>query len=475
MSTDEWATADAVALAAAIRSDEVSAREVVAAAIDRIEGSNPDLNAVVATRFEAALAEVDAGLPDGPLRGVPILIKDLGADVAGLPSTRGSRLWADRIATQDSELVRRYRAAGMVVLGSTNTPELGKNASTESQLFGPARNPWSLDHSPGGSSGGAGAAVSAGMVPAAHGNDGGGSIRIPASLCGLFGLKPSRGRVSTAPYASTLAGPVSASHVLTTSVRDSALLLDLTSGGLPGEAFGAAGPRTSFLDATNESPRRLRIGVVTELRGDASTDMVTDDEVIAPVLAAATLCEGLGHKLIELPAPWDPADVGATSGALMGADLVVSVEDQLAELGRDLRDDDLEPFTRVLLDHYSGQPASALNRALRRAVQIGWEVGAVFDQVDVMLTPVLPQARLPLGVLDTMDPAAMYERAAHFSAWTSVANVTGLPAMSVPWGRLDDGLPAAVQFVADMGAEETLLSLAAQLEQVQPWVRHATR
>ena len=475
MTTDEWASADAVALAAAIRSGEVSASEVVAAAIDRIERSNPDLNAVVATRFEAALAEVDAGLPDGPLRGVPILIKDLGADVAGLPSTRGSRLWADRIATQDSELVRRYRAAGMVVLGSTNTPELGKNASTESQLFGPARNPWSLDHSPGGSSGGAGAAVSAGMVSAAHGNDGGGSIRIPAALCGLFGLKPSRGRVSTAPYVSTLAGPVSASHVLTTSVRDSALLLDLTAGGLSGEAFGARGPRTSFLDATTRSPDRLRIGVVTELAGAGSTGMVTDDEVIAPVLAAAALCERLGHELVELPAPWDPADVGATSGALMGADLVVSVEDRLAELGRELRDDDLEPFTRVLLDHYSGLPASALNRALRRAVQIGWEVGAVFDQVDVMLTPVLPQARLPLGVLDTTDPAAMYQRAAHFSAWTSVANVTGMPAMSVPWGLLSDRLPAAVQFVADMGAEETLLSLAAQLEQAQPWLRHATR
>ncbi len=195
MSTTEWATADAVAVAAAIRSGEVSAHEVATAAIERIERLNPTLNAVVATRFEAALDEVAAGLPDGPLTGVPILIKDLGADVAGLPSTRGSRLYADHVARQDSELVRRYRAAGMVVLGTTNTPELGKNPSTESQLFGPTRNPWSHEHSPGGSSGGSGAAVSAGMVPVAHGSDGGGSIRIPAALCGLFGLKPSRARV----------------------------------------------------------------------------------------------------------------------------------------------------------------------------------------------------------------------------------------------------------------------------------------
>ncbi len=213
---------------------------------------------------------------------------------------------------------------------------------------------------------------------------------------------------------------------------------------------------------------------MTELRGVAENGMVTDEEAVAKVRAAAELCEHLGHEVVELPASWDPVDVGATSGATMGSNLVVSVEDRLAVLGRELADNDLEPFTMMLLDHYAGQSAASLNRALRRAAHIGWEVGADFGQVDVLLTPVLPQPRLRLGVLNTMDPATMYQRAAHFSGWTSVANVTGLPAMSVPWGLLDDGLPAAVQFMADMGDEETLLSLAAQVKQAQPWQRHAT-
>lgn len=228
---DRW---DAVATAAAIADGETSVRAVIEAAIARIENRNGELNAVIHTRFAEALAEVDAGLPDGPLRGVPVLVKDLGTEVAGLPASGGSRLFAEDIATRDSELVKRYRRAGMVVLGTTNTPELGLNASTEPALYGPTRNPWSHAHSPGGSSGGSAAAVSAGLVPVAHASDGGGSIRIPSAACGLFGLKPSRGRVSPAPRPTTLSGLVSAHHAVTTTVRDSALLLDIAAGRLPG-------------------------------------------------------------------------------------------------------------------------------------------------------------------------------------------------------------------------------------------------
>ncbi|MFE7711826.1 amidase, partial [Streptomyces sp. NPDC057486] len=260
--TGSW---DAVGTAAAVRSGEVDARAVVEDAIARIERLNPQYNAVIHTRFDRALEEVDAGLPDGPLRGVPVLIKDLGTDVAGLPSTGGSRLFAEGLAARDSELVARYRRAGMVVLGTTNTPELGLNASTEPALFGPTRNPWSTAHSPGGSSGGSAAAVASGMVPVAHASDGGGSIRIPSAACGLFGLKPSRGRVSPAPRPTTLSGLVSAHHAVTTTVRDSALLLDIATGPLPGDAYAAPTPADSFAAVARREPGRLRIGLITAL------------------------------------------------------------------------------------------------------------------------------------------------------------------------------------------------------------------
>lgn len=468
--TGTAAPRDALATAEAIRSGETTAREVAEEAIARIEEANPRLNAVIGPRYDAALAEIEAGLPVGPLTGVPFLIKDLGSEVAGLPATGGSRLFADTIATRDSELVRRYKQAGLVVLGTTNVPELGLNASTESQLFGPAHNPRDLARSTGGSSGGSAAAVSAGLVPAAHATDGGGSVRIPAAMCGLVGLKPSRGRSTGAPDAGTLAGPVSVPHAVTTTVRDSAVLLDVIAGVLPGEAFGAPSPHQgSFLDATRREPGRLRIGLATQTR--AGGDL--DPEVREAVLATAKLCEQLGHHVEETVAAFDPADVGATSAVLMGADLIVSIEDRLAELGRELQPGDVEPFTELLLGYYADLTGVQVHRALRHAQEIGWEVGAAFTTYDVVLTPTLAQPTPPLGLLDTTNPAAMYEHASTYSAWTSVFNVTGMPAISLPLGTAGDGMPIGVQFVADLGHEARLLSLAAQLEQAAPWTRVA--
>jgi len=458
---------DAVGTAAAIRNGEVSPREVTQAAIDRIEALNPELNAVVGRRFEAALAEIDAGLPTGPMTGVPFLIKDLGSEVAGLPATGGSRLFANAIPAADSELVRRYKQAGMVILGTTNVPELGLNASTESQLFGPARNPRDLTRSTGGSSGGSAAAVATGMVPAAHATDGGGSIRIPAAMCGLVGLKPSRGRSTGSPDPGTLAAPVSVPHAVTTTVRDSAALLDVISGVLPGEAYSAPTNADTFLSAVGRDPGRLRIGLATRARG--GVDLHPD--CAAAVQAAAALCESLGHHVEEMVPAFDVADVGATSGILMGADLVVIIEDRLAALGRELEPDDVEPFTAVLLDHYRGLTGTQVHRALRRAQEIGWEVGQAFTSYDVLLTPTLAQPTPPLGLLDTTDTAAMYEHASTYAAWTSVFNVTGMPAISLPLGAEASGMPIGVQFVADLGGEAGLLSLAAQLEQATPWQR----
>lgn len=467
---------DATGLAAAVGAGELTPRELVEEAIHRIETRNPALNAVAHTRFEAALAEVDAGLPDGPLRGVPVLVKDLYADVAGLPSTRGSRLFADHRPTADSELVRRYKAAGAVVLGTTNVPELGYNASTEGQLFGPCRNPRDPSRSAGGSSGGSAAAVASAMVPVATASDGGGSIRIPASMNGLFGLKPSRGRVSPAPYPTLLSGPVSVHHALTTTVRDSALLLDVAHGSLPGDAFGAPTPAASFRELAGRDPGRLRIGLATA-PGDGAE---AAEEVLAVLLEAADLLIALGHEVIETTLDYTLAEAQGGGAVLMGAGLVAGVDARLAELGRELRDDDLEPFTRMLYEHYRGTLMAAdLARALETAQQVGWRLGRQLDRqaggVDVIVTPTLAEPVPPLGLLDTTRPESIWEHAGRYSSFTSVFNLTGQPAMSLPLGADAQGLPIGVQVAADLGQEGLLLALATQVERAAPWARHAPR
>ena len=456
---------DAIATAAAIRSGEVSAREVAEDAIARIE-KHAALNAVVAERFEQALAEIDNGLPAGPLHGVPTLVKDLGMQVAGLPLTRGSRLWDGDVQAVDSELVRRYRAAGMVVLGMSNSPELGKNASTEPLLHGPTRNPWAPTHSPGGSSGGAAAAVSAGLVPVAHGNDGGGSIRIPASACGLFGLKPSRGRVTSYPVAGMLAAPLSVNHVLTRSVRDSALLLDLSSAPLHGDAFAAPTPSSPFVEQAATAPLRLRIGLAVE-RADGGE---VSPEVVAGVRSVAALCEELGHVVEETSLAYDAELVMGGFATLMGVSLLADVQHRLEALGRELRDADLEPFTRMIHDHYLATltPVQAYD-GLAAVQQAGWQLGGMFRTYDLLLTPTLPLPVPELGVLDTSDPAVMWQRGGDYSSFTAVANATGMPAMSVPAGLDTAGLPLGAHFIGDLGAEGTLLALAAQLEAARPW------
>lgn len=456
---------DATATAAAIRSGEVSAREVVEEAIARIE-KHAELNTVVADRFDRALAEVDAGLPSGSLHGVPTLVKDLGMQVAGLPLTRGSKLWADDVQAADSELVARYRRAGMVVLGMSNSPELGKNASTEPVFHGPTRNPWSLAHSPGGSSGGSAAAVAADLVPVAHGNDGGGSIRIPASACGLFGLKPSRGRVTTHPAANSLAAPLSHNHVLSRTVRDSALLLDLSSAPLPGDAFAAPTPATSFLEQASRAPGPLRIGLITA-RADGGR---VDEEMVAAVRRTADVCEGLGHRVEETSFGYDAERLMSGFATLMGVSLLADVDHRLAELGRPLADDDLEPFTRLLHEHYSASmtPVQVYD-ALRDVQATGWQLGESFREFDLLLTPTLPMSVPELGYLDTTDPMKMWERGSDYSSFTAVANASGSPAMSVPCGLDSNGLPLGAHFIGDLGADGVLLSLATQLELAAPW------
>ncbi|WP_314035550.1 amidase [Dietzia sp. CH92] len=462
---------DALALAADIASGATTAAEVLEDAIARIEALDPQLNAMVATRFDAARAEVAAGLPDGPLRGVPIVIKALGTDVAGLPAANGSRLFADVVADVDSTVVQRYKAAGMVVLGTTNVPEMGKTTTTESLLHGPCRNPWDTGHSTGGSSGGSAAAVASGMVPVAHGTDGGGSIRIPAAMCGLVGLKPSRGRVPTWPHPDALSSPLSYHHALTTTVRDSAALLDAVAGHRPGDAYGAPTPPRPFLDEVGADPGRLRVGLLRVAPGPFPTEASST----AAVERTAALLGELGHEVREVELGLDVMEVMSAVGAIMGAQLRATIDARLAALGRELDDDDIEPWTRVILDNAMTHSAPDVARALQTAQLTGWRVAELFgaDGVDVLLMPTLPSATPELGYLDVTDPGTMWTRSSAFSVCTSMFNVSGQPAISLPLGTDDRGLPVGVQLVADYAREDLLLRLSGQLEAAAPWQRVA--
>lgn len=455
---------DAVGTAAAVRSGEVDARAVVEDAIACIERLNPEYNAVIHTRFDRALEEVDAGLPDGPLRGVPVLIKDLGTDVAGLPSTGGSRLFAEGLAARDSELVTRYRRAGMVVLGSTNTPNWGSTpvpsprCSARPAIRGapptrraapaagrPSRWPrgWSRSRTPATAEGPSASrrrpAVCSVSSPAAAGcpraaahHAVGAGLRAPCRHHHGAGQRPApRHRRGTAP----------------------------------GDAYAAPTPADSFAALARREPGRLRIGLITALPDGPEVH----PEPAAAAIAAARLCESLGHEVEEATAAYRPADVAGASAVLMGSGLVAQIDARLEQLGRPLADDDLEPFTRVLYDSYRALTAADVSRALGRMQEIGWAVGAAFSTYDVLLSPTLARPTPRLGTLDTNRPESIYEHASVYSAFTSVHNVTGMPAMSVPLGRDGDGLPLGVQFAADLGGEGLLLSLAAQLEQAAPW------
>ena len=462
---------DAMALAADIRSGAAQPADVLEQAISRIEALDPALNAMVSTRFDAARAEVEAGLPDGPLRGVPIVIKALGTPVAGLPASDGSRLFADVVAEVDSVIVQRYKAAGMIVLGTTNVPEMGKTTTTESLLHGPCRNPWDTGYSTGGSSGGSAAAVASGMVPVAHATDGGGSIRIPAAMCGLVGLKPSRGRVPTWPEPTALAAPLGYHHAVTTTVRDSAALLDAVAGPMPGAAYGAPTPVRPFVEEVGADPGRLRVGLLRVAPGPFPTDAACTDAVDR---TAATLRE-LGHEVREVELDLDVIEAMTAVGAIMGAQLRATIDDRLAELGRDLDDDDIEPWTRVILENALTHSAPDVSRALQTAQRTGWRVAELFGVggVDVLLLPTLPNTTPELGFLDVTDPETMWTRSSAFSVCTSMFNLSGQPAISLPAGADERGLPVGVQLVADYAREDLLLRLSGQLEAAAPWTRIA--
>ena len=464
-------THDTMGLAELVATGEVTSRELVDASIDRIDQRDPVLNAVVFRRFDEARAEATefdrtAG-HRGALAGVPFLVKDLNCDVAGLPATRGSRLFAGVVAESDSELTTRFRAAGLIILGSTNTPEMGKNASTESQLHGPCHNPWELGHSTGGSSGGSAAAVASGMVTAAHANDGGGSIRIPASACGLVGLKPTRGRTPTWPIPAAFSYPLGIGHAVTRTVRDSAAILDALVGPVPGDPYPQPAPPThgTFLAALAHTPGAQRIGFATV----AANGQPADPDCAAAVERTAAVLASLGHRVDQVSPTFDQSVVASVVTTIMGAAGADAVETFCAQRGAPLADHELEPLSRFIHDRMLASSAVDLVRALQQVEIISRSVAGFFADRDIWLTPTIGPLVPPLGHLDTTDLEAMFSRGGRFSEWTAVFNVTGQPAISVPAGLNREGLPIGVQLVGAHGTEELLLQLAAQLEQAAPW------
>jgi Asp-tRNA(Asn)/Glu-tRNA(Gln) amidotransferase A subunit family amidase len=467
MRPDEYVTYDATGLAELVARGDVDAAEVLEAAVAVIDERNPEVNAFVARCDEDARAAVAAGLPDGPLRGVPYAIKDLNAQVAGLPGTNGCRLFTDVIAPVDSEFVARLRRAGMVIIGKTNTPAFGFSPSTEPVLFGPTRNPWDLTRSAGGSSGGAAAAVAAGMLPAAHATDGGGSIRIPASACGLFGLKTTRHRVTPAPYAGEIWAGLSVSHAVTRSVRDSALLLDLTCAPFPGDPARAPAPPRPYAEEIVTEPGRLRIGL---LDTPVTPGITVDPEILEVLEAAARLCERLGHDVVPTTWPALPAAPAAPVSVISSANVAAAVDDRLSELGRSQHDDDLDVWLRDVVARARTTSAPDYARAVVTMHAIGRTIGTWMTDFDVLITPTLAMLPPPLGVLDPMRPITEAGGVlGALAGFTSVFNATGQPAMSIPLGSSSGGLPIGVQFVGHFGDESTLFRLAGQLEQTQPW------
>jgi amidase len=460
----------ATELAAMVRSGEVSSRELVETSLARIERLNPQLNAFVEIDGERALAtadEIKAGDPR-PFAGVPIAIKN-NRPVAGLKATIGCSLLADHVATHDCNIARRLKGAGFVVVGTTTLPEYGILPVSEARLFGPTRNPWDLDRTPGGSSGGASAAVASGMVPVAHGNDGGGSIRIPAACCGLVGLKPARGRISAAPERGE--APLDVDGVLTRTVADTAAILDVLAGYELGDATWAPPPSEPFAQAAN----RIE-GPPTQLRIAATTLPPVADAVVDPICAqavsdAADLLRSLGHEVEQVDPPWRIEGLSELFGAVFSIHIALQIVYSGMVAGREPTAEDMEPMSwaiHQMTQGFNSVQGFGLEIQLQALTR---QLVAFLDPYDALLTPALAERPLPIGTLDTAaeDPMSTFTRSGLFTPFTPVFNASGQPGISLPLYQGPDGLPLGVQLVGRPAGEAALLALASQVEVAVPW------
>lgn len=462
----DLARLDAIAQADLVRRGEAAPLELVDAAIDRIEAVNGRLNAVVTPLYEAVREAARRPLPDGPLAGVPFLVKDLGSSMAGVPETMGSRALRDNRPAADNALVGRYRAAGLLIVGRTNTPEFGNHSTTEPALFGPTRNPWDLALTPGGSSGGSAVAVASGMVPVAHGGDGAGSLRIPASCCGVFGLKPTRGRVSMSPGGDEV-WALNVRHGISRSVRDSAALLDVEAGRVPGDPYPAATPARPFLDEVGRDPGRLRIGWTAR----PTLDVPVDAECVDAVREAAELLASLGHDVEEAAPAVDGEVLVGPLGAVWALGNLADAAYAERLLGRPLGAEELEVTTWELVEHARELSPLDILAAIGALGDAARSVGPFFETYDAWLTPTLARRPERLGVLNRSYGGALaWQRFdCSFNPWNPIANITGHPAMSLPLHWTDDGIPIGVLVTGRHGDEATLFRLAGQLEAVRPW------
>ena len=458
---------DALGLAALVKKREVTATELLDAALARAAARNPSVNAITIPMEDYARCAIAAGLPPGPFEGVPFLLKDLTAAVAGVRMTRTSRFFADSPpATADSEHVIRLKRAGLVFFGRTNTCELGLSLTCEPQLTGPTKNPWDLTRISGGSSGGATAATAARIVPMAHGTDGFGSIRAPAACCGLVGLKPTRGRNTLAPFAGEALAGLAAEHGLTLTVRDCAALLDATAGPGVGDPYGAPPPVRPFLQEVGADPGRLRIAFTRKAPNGAEVGA----ESLRELDSVARLCESLGHHVEEA----DPAVEGEAMVpafvTLIAANTVVNLGTHPAK-ARDPRPGELENVTRAMYERGKLVSGADYVKAVNTAHRLGRQTAAFHANYDVLLTPGLAGPAPRLGWIDMMleDADEYWRRVFAFSPFTVWFNLTGQPALMLPLGMSAEGLPLGTQLVARFGDEATLFRLAAQLETARPW------
>ncbi len=484
----EYEEYDGLGLADLVRKKEMSASELCEAAIDKIERVNPEINAVIAIMYDKARQSIHDQLPEGPFMGVPFLLKDLLVAYAGVPMTSGCKGYKDYVPLYDSELVKRFKKAGLVILGKTNCPEFGLMGYTEPELHGATRNPWDKNHTPGGSSGGSAAAVAAGMVPLASAGDGGGSIRIPAAYCGLFGLKPSRGRIPNGPqYGELWQGAVS-QHVISRSVRDSAAMLDATHGPDIGSPYSIIAPEQPYLKAIQQEPTKLTIAFDTT----SPVGMPVDAECIKAVEETARLLEKLGHRVEEAKPDLDGIALAKSYMTMYFGEIAADIEEMKTVLGRNVSSSDVEATTWTL--GYLGRIFSAgfFVKEIRQWSKASMTMGEFHTKYDLYLTPTTasppakigelkpkPMEKLILRIVNRLrlgkllKVSGIINRMAIDSLaktpFTQLANFTGQPAMSVPLYWTENRLPCGVHFMAKLGAEDVLLQLAAQLEKEKPW------
>ena len=451
-----------------IKDGEISPAELLDESIRRIEKINPKINAVVLPMFDLAREAVDGLSGTEAFSGVPMLLKDVLAEYAGAPMTEGSRFLQGYLSPRDSELVRRYRSAGFIVCGRTNSPEFASMPTTEPELYGPTRNPWDLTRSPGGSSGGSGAAVAAGMVSVAHANDGGGSTRVPASACGLVGLKGTRGRNPMGPdYGEIGAAGLLSEHVVTRTVADTAAMLDVTSGADRGAPFGAPGQDGSFLEQVNKRPRKLKIAFSDQ----PVLPTLVHPDCSAAVKEIALLCSELGHEVEEAKPRVSADHFNSFFTTIWLAMVAWMIRDWERRTGRKAEEKYFEKHTWKMFALDQERRPSDLLLAIHDMHQFGREVAPFFEEYDVWLTPTLTEPPPLLGhfMYDPAHPRQATERLEQFPRFTSFANVTGQPAISLPLCRNATGLPIGVQLIGAYADEATILRLAGQLEEAKPW------